>query len=258
MNTNTNLPFYNPLDPTYKKIWPDYTLILPICAVGNVGQLACDLIVSTLLSKRQCELIGRIYSPALMSVVGPNAFCFKGPLTSSTEVYESKENKLVIVQQRTFYFKELKNIFVDELVNWIKKSQFDKVIVLSSSFAQCNPDLSQIGSYNSIGYVKTSLFELTDQWKELNINMITDEQIEKIVSEGITYLPGSGITKKLKKALEKSFIPAAVLIDFCSDGVNVRDCYDLANIIDKIFNLNHGKDITWVEPYSWNSSSFFA
>lgn len=273
MTQTAEIPFYNPLDPTKPKIWPDYTLIMPICAVGNIGQLACDLIISTLLSKQECHLIGRLYSPALMSVVGPNAFSLKGPPTTSTEVYESKKHKLVVVQQRTSYFKQLKSIYIEELVAWIKASRFENVLVLTSSFAQCNPDISQLGELDtcSIRSITTSQFELNERWHSLNIKPIPDKRTIKVVQDGLTFLPGSGITKPLIKACEKASIRAAFLVDFCSEGINIQDCYEIVNIIDKFLNLGYGNrqaqeaagdssEITiselkvglgWVEPFSW-------
>lgn len=281
------IPFYNPLDPTYPRIWPDYKLIMPVCAVANIGQLACDLIISTLLDKKEAQLIGRIYSPALMPVVGPNAFSLRGPPTSSTEVYESKKHKLIIIQQRTTYFKNLKQIYINELVNWIKESNFDNVLVLTSSFAQCNPDTSVLGGpilLGSIHSIQTSLFEPDDRWKRVNLKPVPDVKHLKLVKEdGLTYLPGSGMTKALVKAFEKAFIPASFIVDFCSEGMNMEDCYEVVNIVDSLIGLAHGRtggnklpeqfqkivldlnaatgDINndnvsslgdWVQPFSWS------
>lgn len=268
----TKLPFYNPLDPTKPKIWPDYTLLMPICAVGNVGQLACDLIISTLLSKQECQLIGRIYSPALMSVVGPNAFSLRGPPTTSTEVFESKKHKLVIIQQRTSYFKQLKSIYIGELVDWIKAARFDRVLVLTSSFAQCNPDISQLGelSTSSVRSITTNQFEISEKWRNLNIKSIPDKRTIKVVQDGLTFLPGSGITKSLFRACERAHLRAAFLVDFCSEGINIQDCYEIVNIVDNFLTLGCAQKpaqgtagdfggegesnvgLGWVEPFSWN------
>lgn len=239
MAPKIRLPFYNPIDPTCPKIWPDYTLVMPVCAVGNIGQLACDLVISTLLSKRECQLVGRLYSPCLMSVVGPNAFSLKGPPTSSTEVYESKKHKLVIMQQRTSYFKNLKHLYIEELVHWIKESKFDRVLVLTSSFAQCNPDTSQLGQLTScsVSTITTNLFEKDESWSSLGLKQIPDRRTSKVVQDGLTYLPGSGITKPLIKACEKANIPTAFLVDFCSEGINIQDCYEVVNIVDRLLNL---------------------
>lgn len=284
MPTKTRLPFYNSLDPTYKQIWPDYTLIMPICAVGNIGQLACDLIISTLLTKQQCQLIGRLHSPALMSVVGPNAFALQGPPTTSTEVYESTQHKLVIIQQRTSYFKSLRDIYIAELVHWIKEAKFERVIVLTSSFAQCNPDTSQLGLENAcpLRSITTNSFDrYEERWKSLGVRALPDQRSIKVVQDGLTFLPGSGLTKPLIRALEKEFVPAAFLIDFCSEGINICDCYEVVNIIDKYLNLGCNPDVSrcfeslklgnaaiceisrdtaeshgggWVEPFSWTQA----
>lgn len=273
MSTIQKLPFYNPLDPTYRKIFPNYTLIIPVCAVGNIGQLACELLISTLLRKQECLLIGRIYSPALMAVVGPNAFApNKGLPTTSTEVYESQKHKLVIILQRTSYYKDLKDIFIQELVNWIKESQFDNILVLSSSFAQCNPDTSQLGNELNweicpIRSITTRSFQSNDKWLSLNLKQIPNKRTIKVVQDGLTFLPGSGITKPFIKACEKAFIPAAFLIVFCSEGINSKDCYVVANLVDKYLNLGcsgvsnsteviqcilGGDSVQgWTEPFSW-------
>ena len=287
MSTTPLIPFYNPLDPTHPKLWPDYVLITPICAVGNIGQLACDLIISTLLSKQECQLVGRIYSPALMPVVGPNAFSSQGPPTTSTEVYESKKHKLVIIQQRTSYFKNLKDLYITELIQWIKASKFDQLLVLTSSFAQCNPDLNQLGDLHGspLRSITTSLFEKNDKWLRLNIKPLPDKKELKVIKDGLTYLPGSGLTKPLIKACEKAFIPAAFMIDFCSEGINLQDCYHVVDILDRYLSLScevpkglsatatdlkaalqdieRGIDSAgdgdmprrpWVEPYSWTQA----
>lgn len=263
MTNRKLLSFYNPLEVTQPKIWPNYTLLMPVCAVGNIGQLACDLIISTLLERQECQLVGRIYSPSLMSVVGPNAFNSKGPATTSTEVYESKKHKLLIVQQRTSYYKHLKSVYIDELVEWIKQSKFDNVLVLSSSFSHCNPDtkpLESIGLGSSIQSMRTKLYEASDRWKALQIPEIPNRKSIRVVQDGLSFLPGSGMTKSLMKAFEKNFVAAAFLVNFCSEGVNIRDCYDVVNIVAQILLTDdsgkpevdpHRQPVSWIEPYSW-------
>uniref|UniRef100_A0A6G1SGD3 Proteasome assembly chaperone 2 n=1 Tax=Aceria tosichella TaxID=561515 RepID=A0A6G1SGD3_9ACAR len=240
MSIKPRIPFYNPIDPTHPKVWPDYKLLMPVCAVGNVGQLACDLIISTLLSKNECQLIGRIYSPALMPVVGPNAFSPQGPPTTSTEIYESKTHKLIIIQQRTSYFKNLKHTYIEELIRWIKESKFDQLLVLTSSFAQCNPDISQLGDLNMmpIRTITTNVFEKTDAWLGLNLKPLPAKNRLNVVKDGLSYLPGSGLTKSLIKACERASIPAAFLVDFCSEGINLHDCYQVVFVLDKYLNLS--------------------
>lgn len=290
MSISAGIPFYNPIDVTGPRIFPDYKLLMPCCGVGNVGQLACDLIISTLLSKNECQLIGRIYSPALMSVVGPNAFSpLQGPPTTSTEVYESRTHKLVIIQQRTSYFKNLKSIYIEELTNWIQESKFDQLLVLTSSFAQCNPDISQLGnlSMSPIRTITTNLFVKNDKWLALNLKPLPEKSDLKVIKDGMTYLPGSGLTRSLIRACQKASIPAAFIVNFVSEGINLIECYQMVGVLDKylgivskppklpepsgelstlreaIHDIESGLDggdvdeltrRAWVEPYSWSQA----
>lgn len=283
---NEQLPFFHPLDSTGPRVWHDYTLMMPVCAVGNVGQLACDLIISTLLHRRECHLAGRVYSPAMMPVVGPNPYGLSGPPASSTEVYVSDKRKLVIIQQRTTYYKNLKGIYIQDLIKWIKESNFSQVLVLSSSFSQCNPDLSQLGktipNQQTIHSLVTNQFDCQNSdWKNLNLKPIEDQRKIKVIQDGLPFLPGSGPTKALLKAFDKNSISAAFVIAFCSEGINIPDCYELANLVNDYLKLNcemnvNGNDPVyeqtlykstfllddagdkqakiqcfWVEPYSW-------
>lgn len=266
--SNDRLPFFITLDRTAQKIWPGFTLIIPICAVGNVAQLTCDLMISTFLKRGECQLVGRIYSPALMPFIGPNAFEIDGFPTSSTEVYMSEKHKLIIIQQRTSYYKPLKKLYIKDLVNWIKNSQFDQVLVLTSSFAQCNPDTSRLG-YNiptasSIYYMCTSASDDKVRiWPNFGLKEVQNKDDLKVLKDGLSFLPGSGLTKPLHKAFEKESIPASIIVSFCSEGINLRESYEMAHLIGKYIGLQILKTTNsgdcdsetssfWVEPFSWN------
>lgn len=258
--------FYNPIsDSDNSDHWSDHTLIVPLCTVGNVGQLACDLIISTLLDKSSCKLAGRIYSPALMPVVGPNAYDdfddspIKQP-TTSTEVYESVTKKLVIIQQRTSYFRDLRHLYVKDFVQWVQKCRFSNVIVLTSSFAQCNPDTENLGQQTAIPYyIATKNSKSTGQLQLLRLKRVPDERESSALRNGLTYLPGSGLTKPLFEAFENSSIPATFLVQFCSEGENTQDAYVMADVVDRLLSLNiqdQNRTIgssgdNWIEPCSW-------
>lgn len=258
--------FYNPIsDNDNTNHWSDYTLIVPLCTVGNVGQLACDLLISTLLDKDSCKLVGRIYSPALMPVVGPNAYDdfddspIKQP-TTSTEVYESVAKKLVIIQQRTTYFRELKHLYIKDFVQWVHRCQFSNVLVLTSSFAQCNPDTENLGQQTMIPYyIVTKNSKSTGQLQLLNLRQVPDEKESRALRNGLTYLPGSGLTKSLIVAFDESMIPATFLVQFCSEGENTQDAYVMADVVDRLLllDIQDGNKATgsagdsWVEPCSW-------
>lgn len=264
-------PFYNSVSTSEADIkrWINYTLLVPLCAVGNVGQLACDLIISTLLSNGLCKLAGRIYSPALMPVAGPNAYDHNSDNdqpSTATEVYECPSKKLVIMQQRTSYFRELKHLYIREFVQWVQDCKFAKVIVLTSSFAQCNPDTAHLGQESSSPYyivTGESSEDLSRLLESLHLRQVPDEKTNTALRNGLTYLPGSGLTRMLIESFRNYSIAATFLIQFCSEGENIQDAYIVANAVDKLPLIcdAHSKhqllssDNGWVEPSSWQERS---
>lgn len=62
--------------------WDGYTLILPMVSVGNVPQLATDLLINTLLepsssndlSENDLEFAGYIYCKFVYQYAGPDAY----------------------------------------------------------------------------------------------------------------------------------------------------------------------------------------
>ena len=74
--------------------WDGYTLLLPCVSVGNVPQLACDLLVSSLLKKtssasdqsdpKDLELVGYIRSSSVRPFAGPDPYSLHGPLLATS------------------------------------------------------------------------------------------------------------------------------------------------------------------------------
>ncbi|XP_013002116.1 proteasome assembly chaperone 2 isoform X3 [Cavia porcellus] len=123
---------------------PDFsgcTLVLPAVSVGNVGQLAIDLIISTLNMSK----IGYFYTDCLVPMVGNNPYATaeenSTELSINTEVYSLPSRKLVALQLRSIFIKYKSNSFCEKLLSWVKSSSFTRVIVLSSSHSYQRNDL---------------------------------------------------------------------------------------------------------------------
>ncbi|GFN96011.1 proteasome assembly chaperone 2, partial [Plakobranchus ocellatus] len=77
----------------------------PTVSVGNVGQLAADLVISTLWMER----VGFIIHRSLLPCVGNNPFAHEDAtsckMTTCCEVYESTVAQIVVIQQRAPFIK---------------------------------------------------------------------------------------------------------------------------------------------------------
>uniref|UniRef100_A0A8I5N3Y1 Proteasome assembly chaperone 2 n=1 Tax=Papio anubis TaxID=9555 RepID=A0A8I5N3Y1_PAPAN len=82
-----------------------FTLLMPAVSVGNVGQLAMDLIISTLSMSK----IGYFYTDCLVPMVGNNPYATaegnSTELSINAEVYSLPSRKLVALQLRSIFIK---------------------------------------------------------------------------------------------------------------------------------------------------------
>ncbi|XP_023375233.1 proteasome assembly chaperone 2 isoform X2 [Otolemur garnettii] len=127
-----------------------FTLLMPAVSVGNVGQLAIDLIISTLNMPK----IGYFYTDCLIPMVGNNPYATaeenSTELSTNTEVYSSPSRKLVALQLRSIFIKHKSKSFCEKLLSWVKSSCFAAVIVLSSSHSYHRNDLQLRSSSKDI------------------------------------------------------------------------------------------------------------
>lgn len=214
--------------------WSEFTLILPAVSIGNVGQLAVDLVVSSI--SPNAHHIGYFYDSCVLPVVGNDAFTQSaeslGKLNVSVEVYKNDDLKFVVVQQRAPLVKGRQAEYCKKLVSWIKCCKFKQVILVSSISATERLDSQIEGS--PLRYLVTpaakNLLPLFDglSWKTLEKRPKFPHMTEELSDENRDfYLPGGGITKKFYEACCKDDVPLAVLLTFCSEGDNISDAVNL-------------------------------
>lgn len=217
-------------------------------AVGNVAQLTVDLLISSLLKEGAANLVGRISSPFLRPVVGPNAFdLFSKNVMTSCEVYESLKYKLVIVQLRSPPFSGMSLKFVTSLSGWIKDASFSKVIILTSSFSQFLTPTNPSEGVNPVRFLSgTSIPGIEPLVK-------VEEYSLKPSETGVIKIPGSGFALKLYKACEAGGFPAQLLVKYCSEGDNTPDAYHLMSVLNSVIKVRSTSEkSTWIVPVSWN------
>ncbi|KAF9952231.1 Proteasome assembly chaperone 2 [Mortierella alpina] len=148
------------------------TLILPAVSIGNVPQLTTDLFLSTL----QLDRVGCIEDENVIAVVGPAdrphqapspsrtttaaAGSATGGLSLAVEVFQTKDGKWTLVQQRSPTVPHRSHFYADNLVQFIRESEFDQVVLLASADGARKID-AQLRSSTPIRYISSPLLSRT-------------------------------------------------------------------------------------------------
>ncbi|XP_028392303.1 proteasome assembly chaperone 2-like [Dendronephthya gigantea] len=243
-------------------IFEGYSLILPAISIGNVGQLAVDLLIYNVELKK----VGYLYDSSILPVAGNNPFASpkiqEGNLVTSAEVYKCDEKKLVVVQLRAPLAKGCRQIFCDHIVEWIKKCCLKQTILLTSCIASQRVD-SQIQSgpfrylLNPVTQHLNETFQQEFGWRSL-------EERNDNVKGGSTesFLPGGGVSKRFYQTCCKENIPLVTMLVFCSEGDNIPDAMILMYFVNtwlKIVEKNGNVDnslrskVEWRQPPSWDN-----
>ncbi|XP_059265132.1 proteasome assembly chaperone 2 [Mustela nigripes] len=237
-----------------------YTFLMPAVSVGNVGQLAMDLIISTL---NMCK-IGYFYTDCLVPIVGNNPYATaeenSTELSINAEIYALPSKKLVALQLRSIFIKYKSKPFCEKLLSWVKSSNCAKVIVLSSSHSYHRNDL-QLRS-TPFRYLLTPYVQKSIQTKITSLNW---EEMEKSPcipeindSEFCIRIPGGGITKTLYDEGCSKEIAIVILLKFVSEGDNIPDALGLVEYLNEWLQILKpccddptASALRWKMPSSW-------
>eukprot|EP01134_Creolimax_fragrantissima_P000679 CFRG0679T1 len=247
------------------------TLVIPAVSLGNVPQLAIDLIINTLRPQR----VGHIHDRSLLPVFGCDAFDAHGNKSmTSADVYLCATNKLAIIQQRSPVIKSQRKEFTDRLGEWIISAGFSSVILLTSSNANNSGDNTMLANSASLRYVINSHATVkADKFTELGWKQwvpmsssapyLHPGETSRIEKQRVA---GGGLTKSVYNMSERANIPLSTLILFCSEGDNVPDGVFLATELNKLLNLKAAKStcdppptntedrtLQWRAPVSWRA-----
>eukprot|EP01098_Paradermamoeba_levis_P003471 TRINITY_DN1577_c0_g4_i1.p1 TRINITY_DN1577_c0_g4~~TRINITY_DN1577_c0_g4_i1.p1 ORF type:complete len:307 (+),score=97.48 TRINITY_DN1577_c0_g4_i1:60-980(+) len=246
------------------------TLIIPNNALGNVGQLAVDLLVNSF----QLEQVGYLYEPSVLPIVGDSAFHFHSPhLSTSLEVFQDQARKLTLIQLRAPIVKNRKEQFVDRLYQWAAAEGVKEIFVLSSATSLLLPDPNlQVGASKKVFLQMNSEMEKTlpppplplteSSWIPLSALI---SSIQKVLSHTQSQAFGpplqqapnldvstnhtkeeifNGIIKKGSfpgKLLQRSEedknkkLPVGILVLFCFEGNNIFEGLVMADVLHSSF-----------------------
>ncbi|RDD44109.1 Proteasome assembly chaperone 2 [Trichoplax sp. H2] len=249
-----------------------YTLILPSSSVQNVGQLAVDLLISTM----DCQLIGYWHHSCLLPVVGHDTSCNQqdnknchNQLLTPSQVYMSRTQKYVFMQIRSPVISGGAATFCADLVKWISQKGFHRVVLATSCYIHEKINTS-IGS--GFRYLTSrAACELRDRL-ENNCSWVGLEECPStignsnngVVDQSDTVLiAGGGFAKKFFLECNKENIPLIVIISLCTEGNAIEMALRLdSHLNDWLQFLPHhqqqssvhpeqGLLAPWIMPKSW-------
>ncbi|CAM6120976.1 unnamed protein product [Calypogeia fissa] len=247
-------------------------LILPALSIGNVGQLAVDLLISS----RTVTKAGYLDDPYVLPCVGNDPFGPEadGTLAVSLEVFEDSESELAIVQQRSPVVKGKMVDYAKNIADWAGNSGVKEVFIVSGLDAAKRQRREMVGP--QIQYISTSKpdgsDEICDQlgWKRLEqagqlfqhqaalseeSSSSSSPSSSQVVLTDENYYAGLPFASLYSSCKAKGLNVVCILL-YCSEGDNTPDAFfaveSLQHLLQQRKVGNFG-NVQWRIPLSWET-----
>ncbi|XP_013186314.2 proteasome assembly chaperone 2 [Amyelois transitella] len=218
----------------------EYTLIVPSVAVGNVGQLVCDLLISSL----DMQKVASVYSPALIPVLGYDPYNLNSEnLSGCCEIYKSSSRKIVVLQLRAPLVYKYARTFLQDIVERFRVKNIKDIIILTSSYAHEKKHILT----SPFRYVSTETCPYKSKVKSLN--WVEHEFVDTSVK-----IYGGGFASLLYDICVNNSVPCLILYKYCSEGDNIPDAYEMIqylSVVLPLFPQNSDLLSQLVQPVSW-------
>ncbi|WOL15412.1 proteasome assembly chaperone 2 [Canna indica] len=254
------------------------TLLLPGLSIGNVGQLAVDLLISSIGADR----VGFLDEPSLLPCVGNDAYGPEpgGVLALPLEAYDSPGHALTLIQQRSPVVRGMMIEFAKKLADFVSSTGKKHVIVLSSLdsgrmkqiAASSEMQVYYVSSVNndgtdddceSLGFKRLEEYEPTQRrWSYLNElaegNPVQGDDLDFEDELGHDdYYPGLPFAALFACCKAKG-LKVTCLLCYCSEGDNIADSFQLAGAACKLLKLTPDRFLghvqgEWNIPLSWKT-----
>ncbi|PWN32644.1 uncharacterized protein FA14DRAFT_161990 [Meira miltonrushii] len=241
-----------------------HTLILPCVSIGNVGQLAVDILLASTLSTGEkaeyfCDLDARYCVPFVGASTEANHPSLRTPL----QVFTFPKSKLTIIQQRSPILKTHKDQFVANLGKWAQEKGFSEIICLAGIDAGLRTDtqmqhpfwhLTSSSSQSvSSSPLSASFAKLLPVYTRANTHAI--HELTRNTGgndDSIPPMPAGGLVRKLLKAAKKepNWLPTTALLVFAAEGDNRADAMAMAKLIVNTSQDNKNSQLS--QPSDWN------
>jgi len=226
-----------------------FTLLLPSVSVGNVGQLAIDVVLATL----KPTLVTQILHPSLIPCVGADPLNVGSPiLTTAMQLYIHPESKLVVFQIRSGLLPGKGGAFLTDLLEWAKEVKITRLVCLTSSHAHERSDVQLRGS--PLRFLASPSLAKEAPVPESFIRLETKERFPGLCSEEqpeALFIPGGGLAKRFLLGCEEKEMQGLVLLKFCAEGDNTQDAIQVADYLQQYTAWRPSTCSNYLVPPSW-------
>jgi len=226
-----------------------FTLLLPSVSVGNVGQLAIDVVLATL----KPTLVTQILHPSLIPCAGADPLKVGSPiLTTAMQLYIHPESKLVVFQIRSGLLPGKGGAFLTDLLEWAKEVKITRLVCLTSSHAHERSDVQLRGS--PLRFLASPSLAKEAPVPESFIRLETKERFPGLCSEEqpeALFIPGGGLAKRFLLGCEEKEMQGLVLLKFCAEGDNTQDAIQVADYLQQYTAWRPSTCSNYLVPPSW-------
>lgn len=235
---STPKSYLKSIDEVDLSILNDTILIIPSVSIGNVPQLATDLLIQTFDFTRIAHLKDQYLYPFASPI---DYSVSQGPqpgISTALELYYSEKHKLTLVQQRSPIIPTFAKKFVqDVMVPFINDMDFKEILLLDSGDSGLKENIvpDYIETYTNEDLLSKSMESL-----KLSDNVMSLNDVVYGHSPYFKYFI-SELTGKLS---------LNVLVIFVYEGQNFYEANVLANKVATKLELTL-PETSWITPISW-------
>jgi len=200
-------------------------LVMPAVGLGNVGQIAIDILLNTIKGDAgppNVEKVARIASDYVLPMAGNDPLDLAahekpGTMCSSLELFNIRDSELSILQIRAPIVEGCQEKFASELQAWTKEKGFSKIVMIGAGDASAN--FEEEVMLRKLRYLASENFS-----KDVLQSKLAGQSIEPLKMEAGQPSPlvKAGLLSRMHKVCnETDSVPFLGLILFCKEGSNV-------------------------------------
>jgi hypothetical protein len=223
-----------------------HTLVFPLISTGNVGQLAADFVVNSIVRCKDMQKVGYLWHDAVEHIAGLGAIDGDAYPVLNLEVFYSEKHGIVVVQQRgLFSYAQGEDEFIRDLIHWAVEELKIQIAILLFSL----PDHQKIDRHlltpKILKFVPLENVE-SDMKKRIE-SMEMDEM--EMFEEDLIGVNQILMTYKISK---DSKVPEFYAFGtYAAEGDNALDGIFLGNAALDVLGFQ-SKSIQRIPPESWN------